>query len=286
MILTETWLNNCILSAELFDKRNNVFRRNKADTGFHNTEDGGEVLIAVAKKFVATRGFAWESECEELWATVNVTSSFKISICALYLPPPVQYSMFEHFIAKFNSDFVHVNNFKQSNSILNIKTKVLDLVLTEYSQCRVEEATHNLVKIDPYHPPLEIVLQSKLDNNLNYKDKITRLNFRRVNYFIIKHQRNKIIWHEVFHGHDNPNDVLKLFYDAVNQVIKQRVPSTTLLNHGGCELDWTVQSSSHPPWFSKSLVRLYREKNSRRKRYNKYKNPMDKVAFRSCSKQC
>lgn len=206
----------------------------------------------------------------------------------MYLPPPVQYSMFEHFIAKFNSvseinkshniligdfnlngidwsvvnntndslrrlsmttnskvnqtliDFVHDNNFKQFNSILNIKTKVLVLVLTEYSQCRVEEATHNLVKMDPYHPPLEIALQYKLDNNLNYKDQITWLNFGRANYSIIKHELNKIIWHEVFHGHDNPNDILKLFYDAVNQGIKQCVPSTT------------VQSSSHPPWFSKA----------------------------------
>lgn len=103
LVLTETWLNNCIHSSELFDQRYIVFRRDRETSGFHAKKEGGGVLVAVSRKYAANRQCSWESGCEDLWVTVSVATGFKIAICALYLPPPVHYSILEHFLDGYNA---------------------------------------------------------------------------------------------------------------------------------------------------------------------------------------
>lgn len=52
IVLTETWLDNNILSSKLFDKSYTVSRSDREDTGFHNFES---TLITMKKKIHSKR---------------------------------------------------------------------------------------------------------------------------------------------------------------------------------------------------------------------------------------
>lgn len=106
IVLTETWLNEDVLSTELFDSRYAVFRRDRCSTGFHSKKEGGGVLIAVSKRLSAKRMTDWESMCEDIWVVVHNPLSGahrKLAISAIYLPPPVQSVMLEHYLDHCNS---------------------------------------------------------------------------------------------------------------------------------------------------------------------------------------
>ncbi|CAH2109339.1 unnamed protein product [Euphydryas editha] len=261
----------------------------------------------------------WQSECEDLWVTVDIGTSSSIAICVAYLPPPVQKQTLKHFMDNFNSvteklnkyhsivigdfnmgsidwtqlqvaagltvpssthsilfkdflDFTHLNNLEQYNTVCNVNNKILDLVLADQLFCQVTEATVSLSKIDPHHPPLDIVLEYHPDKALK-PNKIIRYNYYKANYENINSELGKINWQELFKNIMDPNQMLDIFYERIDRLIKLFVPTTTKSN------------SSKPPWFNKTLKRCIREKSKYAKRYYKYKNPMDKISLQLCSKR-
>ncbi|CAH2084629.1 unnamed protein product [Euphydryas editha] len=315
----KTWLKEDVVSSELFDIRYNVFRRDRQKSGLNLKKEGGGVLIAVSKKFTATAMRNWQSECEDLWVTVDIGTSSSIAICVAYLPPPVQKQTLKHFMDNFNSvteklnkyhsivigdfnmgsidwtqlqvaadltvpssthsilfkdflDFTHLNNLEQYNTVYNVNNKILDLVLADQLFCQVTEATVSLSKIDPHHPPLDIVLEYHPDKALK-PNKIIRYNYYKANYENINSELGKINWQELFKNIMDPNQMLDIFYERIDRLIKLFVPTTTKSN------------SSKPPWFNKTLKRCIREKSKYAKRYYKYKNPMDKISLQLCSKR-
>lgn len=106
IILTETWLNNNVLSGELFGNKYLVYRRDRETSKLTNKKDGGGVLIAVSPKLNPRRMEQWESECEDLWITVDISidgTSTRLAICAVYLPPPVNKKSLDLFTANCNA---------------------------------------------------------------------------------------------------------------------------------------------------------------------------------------
>lgn len=93
IIFTETWLNNSVLSSELFIDKYKVYRRDRNSSKYCQTKsDGGGVLIAVSNKIQSRRITQWESEHEDLWLTIEIPfndSVRQLTFCAVYLPPPV-----------------------------------------------------------------------------------------------------------------------------------------------------------------------------------------------------
>lgn len=112
IILTETWIDRSVFSAELFDDRYTVFRRDRETTGFHHDKRAGGVLIAVSKKFNARRIGEWESSCEDLWVKIGIdsNSNYNIALCAVYLPPPVSRVILNTFTENCNKILEHVEN--------------------------------------------------------------------------------------------------------------------------------------------------------------------------------
>lgn len=99
--MTETWLNNTICDAELFDSRYTVYRRDRQSSGFYAKKDGGGVLIAVSNKFYSSRCNS-ESQCEDLYVKVEISHRNYLFFCAVYLPPPLNKNILEHFLDNFN----------------------------------------------------------------------------------------------------------------------------------------------------------------------------------------
>ena len=92
MVLTETWLNDEILSTQLFGNRYTVYRndRNPASTG---KKRGGGVVIAVSNRLSSTTSLVQVAKnIEQLWIKID-GGSRTICIGVVYLPPDVSTSV-------------------------------------------------------------------------------------------------------------------------------------------------------------------------------------------------
>lgn len=107
IVLTETWLNSSISDNELFDSRYIVYRRDRESSGFHTKKEGGGVLVAVSKRLGSVRLFSYESDCEDVWVKLDVkdakSKTNSLYICGVYIPPPVQKHILEHFFNNASS---------------------------------------------------------------------------------------------------------------------------------------------------------------------------------------
>lgn len=171
-------------------------------------------------------------------------------------------------------DFVNVNNFMQCNNWPNVMGRTLDLVLTNISSCEVIEATERLCPIDPLHPPLEIELSFKNQLKLCYNEHVDRPNFYKADYEALNNYFGELNWKLLFSGHNDVNEITRIFYDTINIAINRFVPPSK------------TKSKRYPPWFSHNLIKRLREKNKLRIRYKKYGNPLDKIAYRLLTDRC
>lgn len=316
IVLSETNLNSSVRSSELFDDRYNVYRRDREQFGFHREEDGGGVLVAVIKKLQSKRINNWESMCEDLWILIDLSPSNKLALCAVYLRSPLKKSHLEHFMANYNAvsenhsfskciigdinlscidwnlvynssvdyqltptaqefiDFTMLNNLKQCNNVRNQTDRVLDLVLVDGPLFRVSESRCVLSKIDPYHPPLEINVALEPGQNLKGNEAIKKLNFRKADYDSINDFLGSIDWNQVIGETGDVNDMLESFYEVVNSAVSRFVPLTK------------TKKNNYPPWFNKRLKKMLLEKNKFRRRFAKYRNPLDSVTFELLRKRC
>lgn len=316
VVLTETWLNSSILSAELFDDRYVVHRRDRDG----RKKDGGGVLIAVLKKINSKRMANWESQCEDLWITFEVPfiKSFRrIALCAVYLPPPVLRSTLDNFldccnvvleqtnlhaciVGDFNLgniqwnlvndsvnnytppgisnvliDFTHMHKLTQLNGIVNVSRRILDLVLTNLPSCSVTEALNSLSNIDVHHPPIEILIKASKETRLPYNPKTIRTNYYKLDYIKICEDLNDVNWDIIFDDMADVNEMLRVFYDRLLNIIHMHEPSKP-----------KVKYKKYPPWFNKSLIRALKEKEKIRSRYKIYKNPRDELELKLLGKRC
>ncbi|CAG4949239.1 unnamed protein product [Colias eurytheme] len=103
-IFTETWLCSGIFDSEIFDGKFTVYRRDRETSSLYRHKSiGGGVLVAVSNKLVSSRMHNWESNCEDLWVTIELQSQKSnghslLKLCAVYLAPPIRVDVFDHFI--------------------------------------------------------------------------------------------------------------------------------------------------------------------------------------------
>lgn len=87
--LTETWLDDTVMSSEIFDDRYCVLRRDR-DAKFrdrYKKSYGGGILVAYSKNLQIIYRKEWSSEyLEDLWLQIKVNESLTISLCVVYLP--------------------------------------------------------------------------------------------------------------------------------------------------------------------------------------------------------
>lgn len=316
VVLTETWLNSGVLSSELFDDRYTVYRRDRDG----RKKDGGGVLIAILKKINSKRMVHWESQCEDLWVTIEVPSMKsirRIALCAVYLPPPVLRSNLENFldccnvileqidlhvciIGDFNLgnidwnlvydsvnnytppgisnaliDFTHMHKLIQLNRVVNVSGRILDLVLTNLPSGSVASAPNSLSTIDIHHPPIEILLKSSKEIGLPYNPQTKKTNYYKLDYQKICENLKDIDWDEVFRDTGDVNEMLRMFYDRLLNIIHIHEPSKS-----------TYKYKKYPAWFNKNLIRTLKEKEKVRTRYKIYKNPRDEIELRLLGKRC
>lgn len=108
--LTETWLNQSILSNELFTSRYNVFRRDRV-TSQSLKGDGGGSLIAVKNNLPVTYHPELSSDAEDIWISIIDSNSRQVFICCIYLPGHDDYAR-SCFISKLAAIWDRLQNRK------------------------------------------------------------------------------------------------------------------------------------------------------------------------------
>lgn len=163
------------------------------------------------------------------------------------------------------TDFMALNNITQMNPLLN-EDVVLDLVLTNCITLEVSNSLNIISKIDRKHPPLFITAPELIPNFLKPAQR-PRPNFLKANYDLILANLREIIWSKQFDKCQNVNEMTAVFYCILNNTVETYVPSSR------------PKKSRFPSWFSKSLIKIILEKESKRKKFIKYKNPRDRLEY-------
>lgn len=318
IILSETWLNNSVMSSELFENRYKVYRRDRETSGFHNKKEGGGALIAVSTKLNSTRITTWESNCEDLWVAVDVCLSGivqRLVFCALNLPSPVSLPMLKHFIDNCNSimekqcirtcivgDFnlgsIDWAEFDSMGSCSHTSTSTQILI----DFCNI----HNLKQVNNIINKSGKILDLVLVDSL-----VCRLSKSLDPLSVVDGFHPPLEFQldcDVATLKANPNNVRLNFrkgnYEAINSELTNIQWSDTFSNTDcvdemveifydkiNCTIKKYVpehkqRTQNYPQWYSRELISRLREKNKYRTRYKKYKNPLDEISFRLLSKRC
>ncbi|CAH2104164.1 unnamed protein product [Euphydryas editha] len=161
------------------------------------------------------------------------------------------------------TDFMALNNITQRNPVPNEDGRVLDLVLTNCTTLEVSNSSNIISKIDRKHPPLLITVPELIPHFLK-PARSPRHNFFKANYDLILAHLKEINWSKQFDKCQNVNEMTAVFYCILNDTVERYVPISR------------PKRSGFPSWFSKSLIQIILEKESKKKKFMKYKNPHDR----------
>lgn len=186
--LTETFLNNSVSDGELFPQGYHVVRKDRAgDVGW------GGVLLAVRDCFNVrvVEDNAVVNVDKELLSAIVSSKQVKFLCCVVYLPPNYKDDQYLNvlscledlvcsysdmkvlIIGDFNLNSVTANvkthfdyfcefcSLHQHSGVVNNHGGMLDLVLSNFEpdQLAVSLGVDPLVRIDKYHPALDIVIK-------------------------------------------------------------------------------------------------------------------------------
>lgn len=314
IVLSETWLTPNIADNEFIDERYVIYRcdRNRMAT---NKKEGGGVLVAVLKNlhaFCVPLVFS-NSFIEHILVQIPGDGHEKHFISAAYIPPKTPDEIYiAHFGAlqsvigiQNNSKFYlfgdynlpdiewlsnvsdttfgaqnchgstlvcrHIDNFmslhnaSQFNSLKNSMGRILDLIISN-NNCTVHTPSSVLLPIDSYHPPfITMICYKSVFQNLR-RAKTFKYNFYKADYDKINHDLDQIDWCSVFEG-VSAGDSVNVFYDKVFCSIKNHTPKVH------------TRSSKFPVWFSRSLIRIFNNKNRAWIKWKMYCNISDYEQF-------
>ena len=86
IIGTETWLDNTMTATEFFPTNMfNVFRKYRPPNN-KNKSHGG-VLLAITKDCISSEVKELQTNCEIVWAEINITGTKQILVGSCYRPP-------------------------------------------------------------------------------------------------------------------------------------------------------------------------------------------------------
>ena len=195
IILTETWLDSTIESAELGLLGYNVFRSDRSPISSSKSRGGG-VLIATRKHLPVQLLDITNTNVEHLFILIK-SLSCKLIVGAVYIPPASDSTIYKQHCddielifsrfpnAKFLltgdyniSDFCNLSNIHQPcsrpssaiidmsnllginqiNYVRNSYNGLLDLVFSNFHNASLVPSIDSLLPIDRYHPPLFIKL--------------------------------------------------------------------------------------------------------------------------------
>lgn len=318
--ITETNLNSGFFDNELLDLRYNVFRRDR-ETSCINKKEGGGVLIAIKKTYVAVRMLTWESSVEDLWINIKpndyVTSN--IYICVCYLPPdlPIKdqnvfYSNCQNILSNITSNSLNliVGDFNvpgiswvRSGSTM-IPNKSNDakslLLLNTLALCELSQFNHIPNKNGKL---LDLILCNTSDLVVTEAQPLSRVDHHHPPLCLsLERTRQKAFLKKNLSNIYNFN---KCNYDEIKKELSAIDWPAVLLTSRDVDVvvdrfykvlnslieKYTPHKKSNindsfPGWYSPQLIKRLREKLKFHKKFKKYGNPKDYDQFAHIRTTC
>lgn len=317
---TETWLNVNINNNEIIDDRYIVYRRDRMSST-SSKKDGGGVMLAVSRDIPSVREVTWESDAENLWVTLQlkINNIMKnISICVVYLPPPVKLDTLSNvldnieskidlcddlvILGDFNLGFIEWNT--NNNCSQMFPSSYYNLLGYKLIDFMSTNALYQLNSIcNSNNRFLDLVLCSSV--NASVKKPLNDLTH-------CNHHHPSLLLTLCFNGNISylrpKNNVRYNYFKADYTSIVDKLASYNWLSELSCSEDVNInvnrfykilndvieefvpkrkpRKTGYPCWFSKSLINLLKEKNKTRKKYLKFNNPRDEQEFRLLRGRC
>lgn len=312
-MFTETWLNPGISSTEIFDKRYEVYRRDR-DCTRSSKMDGGGVSIAVSRNLPSARMERWETNCEDLWVSVQIkmgTLTTDIAVCAIYLPPPAKLETLSCFlngvdyvisqmknviaVGDFNLGSIDWSRGADLNNQMfpSNYNNALGTAFVDFMSLNNLKQLNNISNIDGRY--LDLVLSNIAGVEVSEPlDLLTKLDSRHPHLLVKLHGCNtsflkpkgrsdfnffKANYSEICADLDCLDWVTMFDYCGdVDEMVATLYKELNKIIEKSVP-KYIPKSSKYPKWFSRSLIRLLSEKDKLRKKYRKYGNPRDKLEY-------
>ncbi|KAH9638410.1 hypothetical protein HF086_017792 [Spodoptera exigua] len=163
------------------------------------------------------------------------------------------------------ADDLNILGFSQYNLITNTNNRILDLCFSTVP-LTVSRCDDPLLPEDSHHPALDIMTTELFLFPLE-ETHVIRRNYYKGDYKELNKYFNKIDWIDKLSV--NSVDVaIKSFYNEVKLGVDSFIP---LIDKS--------KSHKYPVWYSRSLIKIIREKTKVHKRWKKYGNPRDYYEF-------
>ena len=159
----------------------------------------------------------------------------------------------------------------QFNSVINDYNAILDLCLANFDLPSCVK-TNGLVTCDPYHPPLELSIDSGYVKYLDPAD-YSYYDFKNVNYDLLNNYFQSFNWLSIMH--EDIDITLNNFYTVIYNSFEMFVP----LKH-------SLSSNRFPIWFSSELKNLIFQKKLAHKNYKRSNNVNTYNTFSLLRRQC
>ncbi|XP_063902113.1 uncharacterized protein LOC135121766, partial [Zophobas morio] len=163
------------------------------------------------------------------------------------------------------NNFITLNDLKQSNAIVNVNNRLLDLVLSN-NQLNTEVIREPLplLQEDVHHPCLRIFIESVKPNNTFFEGNghNIRFNFKKANFPQLYAEIAAIDW-TVINNIDNVNLACDYLYDTLYKIFSKHVRTCKFSN----------LTDTYPVWFTKTIINNIKLKKHYWNEYRKTKSP-------------
>lgn len=184
--------------------------------------------------------------------------------CNTHMEPIIQPS--QCLSNKHLIDFISSTSTLQFNNILNSDNRLLDLFMTDISECCLSPVSVPLVPIDIRHPAFYVLIpmnkQIKPCRTLARK----QFNFGKADYALINSELSEINWEELF-SQKSAEEAVSILYEVISSIIKNNIPTKL------------IKPSTYPCWFTLSLINIFKNKTNCWIKWKKYRNQSDKHMF-------
>jgi hypothetical protein len=302
VVLTETWLNEGVLSSELFDDRFIVYRQDVGG-GVNLWRHG--VLIAINKRLRSELCHDLSSNqiaCISIGVRIIFPRNISIFINAIYFPPATPSNLYldycEHIeslsnvlknnlliVGDFNLPEINSSTYDLSqgtvkakilhqlmnfyeldsfNSVRNVNYRTLDLVLSNLHLDVIRD-DDPLVPEDNHHPALQIsmVPLSTLTADYTHESTTVGYDFRKGDFSSLYVKLRDLDW-ESLYSCTNVDTAVDLFYAHIYSCFNDCIPKRKIRS----------TNSKYPPWFTRDIIADLKKKNkcSRKRKFSVYHN--------------
>lgn len=164
-------------------------------------------------------------------------------------------------------NFMTLHHSSQYNGIRNSNGRILDLCITNITDCFVTQPQDSIsVPIDVHHPPFYITIPFSSNVSTMNRNQVKKPNFYKANYDLLNKQLMDVSWNVMF-DRVSAEESVNLFYETIYDIVKKNVPLSR------------SKSTRYPVWFSPSLIHIFKNKRKAWNKWKIYKNESDYEIF-------